>query len=82
MKRNWLLLVGIVLTGIVSILSFTPLDWIVEKRLWGVPDEYYPEVAWLMFGLPVALLVLIAGLFLSSRWGRKAPEQAIASDNR
>jgi O-antigen/teichoic acid export membrane protein len=80
-KRNWLLRIGIALTVLVLILSFTPLDWFVEKWLWGVPDEYYPELAWLIFGLPAALLVLIAGVFSawSARRGMREPANPLGN---
>ncbi len=65
-KRYGLFWVGVALTIITAVLSFTPLDWFLERAIWGVSDEYYPELFWLSCGMPVALLILGAGMI----WAR------------
>ncbi len=71
--RWWLFWVGLVLIGVALWLTLTPTLWIWEGR----PDESYPELFMLFFGLPAALVVAGVGLGVGLRWwpGRKRRRQ-------
>ena len=63
MRRWGLLWAGLLLTSISLLLVLTPLQFEAEKMIFGtVPDEYYPELFWLAYGLPPSILVLLAGV--------------------
>ena len=65
--RWWVFWCGLALVGIAIWLTVTPTLWIWEGR----PDESYPELGMLLFGLPLALGVTLAGLVVGLRAGRK-----------
>jgi len=46
------------------LLGNTLIQWRLERYLWGVPDDYYPEPFRMMFGLPFWLAVAVLGLCL------------------
>lgn len=71
--RWWLFWFGLVLVGVALWLTLTPTLWISEGR----PDESYPELFMLLFGLPAGLVVALAGLGVGLRWwpGRKRGRQ-------
>ncbi|WP_370677431.1 hypothetical protein [Pleomorphomonas sp. PLEO] len=46
---------------VMAVLSFTPFAW----QAMGRPDETYPELAYLVFGLPLAILTLVAGMAIA-----------------
>lgn len=48
---------------VMAVLSFTPLAW----QAMGRPNETYPELAYLVFGLPLAILALVAGIAIAFR---------------
>lgn len=64
--RWWLFWFGLALVGIAVWLTVTPTLWILEGR----PDESYPELGMLVFGLPLAFGVTLAGLVVGLRTGR------------
>lgn len=45
----------------VFLVGLTPLQYRVESSLWGVPEQYYPEIFWLLFGLPISFVILMVG---------------------
>ena len=65
--RWWLFWFGLTLIGIALWLTLTPTLWVWEGR----PDESYPELGMLLIGLPLALIVTLAGFGVGRRWGRK-----------
>ena len=71
--RWWLFWLGLVLIGVALWLTLTPTLWIWDGR----PDESYPELFMLFFGLPAALVVTLVGLGVGLRWwpGRKRGRQ-------
>jgi hypothetical protein len=60
-KRFLMLWFGIFMTAFSVVMSFTPLHWYIEKLIRVVPDEYYPELTWLMLILPISVAVLLLG---------------------
>lgn len=65
MRRYLLLIASIAALGVMLILSFTDTAW----RMSGRPDEGYPEIAFVAFGLPAALIATVAAGLLA-RWSR------------
>lgn len=55
--RYWVLWLGLAVTFVSLVLGLTPWWYDLERRFFGVPDEYYPELAWLsvagLIGVPM-----------------------------
>ncbi|MCV9997737.1 hypothetical protein OE766_05715 [Pararhizobium sp. YC-54] len=49
---------GVVCVLVMAVLAVTPLAW----QAMGRPDETYPEMAYMMFGMPLAIVSLVAGI--------------------
>lgn len=58
MSRYIGVVLGAVCVLVMAVLSFTPLAW----QEMGRPNESYPELVYLFFGLPLALVMLVVGL--------------------
>jgi len=57
------LLLSVVFAAVIAILVMTPLAW----NLMGKPDETYPELGFLAFGAPPALILLVASTVIAIR---------------
>ncbi|WEZ84610.1 hypothetical protein P6U16_08560 [Rhizobium sp. 32-5/1] len=69
MSRYVGLFFGAVCVLAMAVLSFTPLAW----HEMGRPNESYPELVYLIFGLPLAVVMLAGGIVFavrgpSTRW--------------
>jgi hypothetical protein len=53
----WPLWTGVAMTLISNVLAFTPVIW----HLSGAPAEFYPELFFLTFFIPVSSLLLLGG---------------------
>ena len=70
-RRYWVLWLGAILAGLALFCSLTPTLWILEGR----PSESYPEYAAILYGYPLAVLVLLVGLYFSRRDRADPPSQ-------
>lgn len=52
------LLFAIVCILVMAVLSFTPLVW----HQMGQPNESYPELVYLVFGMPISFIMFVVGL--------------------
>ncbi len=66
--RFWPFWAGLILTALMLVLSFTPLAW----HLSGSPSESYPELFFLVYGVPAALLITLIGVVHAWAISRKA----------
>ena len=63
--RYWLFWLGLTVTAISLMFALTPWWYSLERFLFGVPDEYYPELAWFALAVYVGLpLTLVGGVVL------------------
>jgi hypothetical protein len=53
----WPLWTGVIMTLVSNVLAFTPVVW----HLSGAPSEFYPELFFLTFFIPISVLVLVIG---------------------
>lgn len=56
-----LLSFGLIATGISLLFSFTPLHFELARWLGRVTEQFYPELFWMFFALPMSLLAVVAG---------------------
>ena len=58
--RYWVLWFGLAVTVLSLVLGTTPWGYDLERHFFGVPDEYYPELAWLslvaLIGVPITFV--------------------------
>ena len=74
--RWWLFWFGLVLIGVALFLTLTPTIWILEDR----PDESYPELFVLAFGIPTAVVITLIGLGTGLLWQRKSGKRGTRRD--
>lgn len=76
-RRYWLLWAGLTISALGLLLGLTPWAYEVERQLWGVPDEHYPELLWLSMAAFIGIPLTIAGsaVVISSR-NRRHPHPA------
>lgn len=75
-KSFWLLWLGLLGILISFVGAFTPVHWHVERYLWGVQDQYYPELFYLFVVLPISFVLSFIGFFVAVA----APETAKPPD--
>jgi hypothetical protein len=54
--------IGLIATAISLVFGFTAFHWWIEKRLWRVEEQYYPEIVWIFVALPMSLAIVLGGL--------------------
>jgi hypothetical protein len=62
MTGKALVLLGMFMTAISAICIFTPLHWWLNALVFGHEDNFYPELFWIFFGMPISLTVLLTGI--------------------
>jgi len=54
--------VGLAVTSLALLLALTPWSYEIERRLWGVPDEYYPELMWATVAVFIGAPLIAVGV--------------------